>query len=259
MVRVWRERIILAAMVRDNDLRAELLGTYRRLGGISVVPVSVEKIRRIQLHRNASFYRFLLNICELIARGLAVRDESRGTAFPGFDQEELLAQIFESFVYNFYRREQRDLKVTRQQIHWYPVSGQPEDVKLLPIMRTDVSMLSATRHLIIDAKYYGQTLVTRFDKKQIRADHLYQMFAYLSNVRAGYNRSVCVEGLLLYPKVDEDVAVAIKLNNLPIRVQTVDLTKPESDIKRQMLSFIDSVSGGGNSHLSPKTSAALLR
>jgi 5-methylcytosine-specific restriction enzyme subunit McrC len=234
-------RLLLAMKELDNKLHGELLGTYRRLGGITIMPVSLERIHRIQLHRNTAFYRFLLNTCELIIRGVGVEDEKGGTTFRGFDEAELLHKVFESFAYNFYRREQHEFEVTRDQIRWVSAFGSPEDLNFLPIMRTDVSLSSATRYIIIDTKYYTETLGIRFGKKQIHARHLYQMYAYLSNVRAKCNPSVIVEGILLYPKVTEDVSIAIRINDLPIRVQTVDLTKSGGDIRHQLLSFITSV------------------
>ena len=231
-------RVLLQTPLLDETLRAELLGIYRRLAGIDTLDISPALVRRIQLHRNPPFYRFLLSVCELISRQVGVGPEDKGVRFRGFDERELLAEVFEQFLFNFYRREQRDFRVKREQIHWCPVSGRPEDLELLPGMRTDVSLLSASRHIIVDAKFYAETLTMRFEKKRIRENHLYQLFAYLSNARTAEEHSASVEGLLLYPQVEEAVSAKFEMHALPVRIETVDLTKSTREIKERLLALI---------------------
>jgi 5-methylcytosine-specific restriction enzyme subunit McrC len=232
-------RLLLEAPVLDEMLRAELLGIYRRLAGIDIVGISPALIRRIQLHRNPPFYRFLLSVCELVSRQIAVRPGGDGPRFRQFDERELLSEVFERFLLNFYRREQRTFKVKREQFYWHPASGNPEDLELLPVMRTDVSLLSASRHIVIDAKFYSETLTTRFEKKRIREKHLYQLFAYLCNARTVKERSVRVEGLLIYPQVGEPVSARFEIHDLPVRVETIDLTRSTREIKEALLALIE--------------------
>jgi 5-methylcytosine-specific restriction enzyme subunit McrC len=232
-------RLLVQAPVLDETLRAELLGIYRRLAGIDILDASPALIRRIQLHRNPPFYRFLLSVCELVSRQVAVRPEDDGARFRGFDETKLLSEVFERFLFNFYRREQKTFTVKREQIRWYPVSGSPADLELLPVMRTDVSLQSASRQVVIDAKFYSETLRPRFDKQRIREAHLYQLFAYLSNIRAAQRRSVRVEGMLLYPQVDEAVSAKFELHDLPIRVETIDLTQSSKQIKQSLLALVE--------------------
>lgn len=238
-------RLLLESPVLDEGLRADLLGIYRRLAGIDILDISPALIRRIQLHRNPPFYRFLLSVCELVSRQVAVKPAANDARFRGFNEHELLSEVFERFLFHFYRREQKTFKVKREQIHWHPVSGKPEDIELLPVMRTDVSLLSPSRHIVIDAKFYSETLTARFDKKRIREKHLYQLFAYLSNIRAAAEAdSVAVEGMLLYPRVDDDVSARFELHELPIRIETIDLTAPSQQIKQRLLELIGGPAAG---------------
>ena len=58
-----------------------------------------------------------------------------------------------------------------------------EDLRYLPTMRTDVSLESSTRHIVIDAKYYSKTLQTYFGTDTIHSGNLYQLYAYLKNLQ----------------------------------------------------------------------------
>jgi len=57
-----------------------------------------------------------------------------------------------------------------------------EDHSLLPIMLTDIVVenTSTKTQLIIDTKYYSQTLISSnwSELKKVRTAHLYQIYAY---------------------------------------------------------------------------------
>jgi 5-methylcytosine-specific restriction enzyme subunit McrC len=46
-------------------------------------------------------------------------------------------------------------------------------------MKTDITLRSSTRTVVIEAKYYRETLTRRYSKETLRSDNLYQLFAYL--------------------------------------------------------------------------------
>jgi 5-methylcytosine-specific restriction enzyme subunit McrC len=50
---------------------------------------------------------------------------------------------------------------------------------LLPTMETDITLRSGTRTVVIEAKYYRETLTRRYGKETLHSDNLYQLFAYL--------------------------------------------------------------------------------
>lgn len=50
-------------------------------------------------------------------------------------------------------------------------------------MQTDISLESSERKIIMDTKYYQNTLTKNFGSQKLISGNLYQMFAYLSNHR----------------------------------------------------------------------------
>ena len=77
----------------------------------------------------------------------------------------------------------------------------PIHATYLPTMRTDVSLRSMHRTIVIDTKYYRQTLSRYLGNEKIRSDHLYQLFAYLKNLEGRDDPDSRAEGVLLYPTV----------------------------------------------------------
>jgi 5-methylcytosine-specific restriction enzyme subunit McrC len=116
------------------------------------------------------------------------------------EDEERMNRVFERFVRNFFRQEQDELDVSSELIDW-DLSDKEEAIalELLPNMRTDVSLRGPHRTVIIDAKYYAETLHTHHDKRRLRSAHLYQLFAYLKNMERNSEPDSRAEGILLYP------------------------------------------------------------
>ena len=157
---VTHNRIIKTTMARlirceglDRELANRLLGVYRRLTDVTAIDLSPAVFGRVTLHRNNAFYGFLLNVCRLIYDNLLV-DERTGTSkFRDFLRDEAtMARLFEKFVGNFFRREQVEFRVGSRRIKWQGVVSKAEYLPFLPEMRTDDSLESSSRCLVIDAK-----------------------------------------------------------------------------------------------------------
>jgi 5-methylcytosine-specific restriction enzyme subunit McrC len=114
----------------------------------------------------------------------------------------------------------------------------PDDITLLPIMKTDVTLRSRGRVLVIDTKYYKETLQTHLGKKTIHSQHLYQLLAYLRGTHKDCSDSLC-EGILLYPVIDIQIDVSYKIQGYQVRIRALDLAKPWADVRRALLDLID--------------------
>ena len=68
-------------------------------------------------------------------------------------------------------------------------------------METDISIQRGNEHLIIDAKYYQNTLNERHGTQKLHPDNLFQMWAYLTNAQRAPD--VNLSGMLVYPRVDQ--------------------------------------------------------
>ena len=93
--------------------------------------------------------------------------------FTGNDKR--MAALFERFVRNFYRLEQRRYRVYAETISWQASAAEPDTLALLPTMLTDTTLESPTRKIILDTKYYASALRQRYDQQKLISPHLYQL------------------------------------------------------------------------------------
>ena len=228
----------------DSGLKYKLRGVNRELGGISTIPLRKSAFRDIQLHSNNRYYRFLLNVCELIC-SLSILDEQTGdTRFRDFLEEDgALARLFESFVFNFYRIERPDLNVRSERIAWDVLSSDDPGLSYLPSMKTDISLRSGERTLIIDTKFYQRTFQRHFGKQTIHSGNLYQIYAYLKNLEPNGGPDGQAAGMLLYPTVNEKVRLSFDVPGHRIQICTVDLEKPWQAIREELLGLIEPTMG----------------
>jgi 5-methylcytosine-specific restriction enzyme subunit McrC len=234
----------------NGELRQQIVRLYRRLHGVTEIPLNTQTFRRVVLHRNNHYYRFLLHVCELIHDHLLIDEETGTSRFQDFLRDErAMARLFEAFVRNFYRREQEEFRVGSELIPWQRVEASEEDLRYLPVMRTDVSLNSKERQIVLDTKYYAEALQSYRSSDTVRSGHLYQLFAYLQNcaARASDDRTTAlaavpvdaaVEGILLYPCVGRTLDLRYSLHGHPIRVATVDLDQDWRGIHDRLLDLL---------------------
>jgi 5-methylcytosine-specific restriction enzyme subunit McrC len=222
----------------DVTLAAEMRKVIRTFDciGVEDIKVNSQVFRRVQVHRNNAFYGFLLHLCELVHRGLFPKHNGDAGPFASImDDEARMNRIFERFVRNFFRREQKTFSVTSERIVWDVSDGEHWYPELLPSMQTDVSLRSLDRTVIIDTKYYAQTLHSHYDRKTLRSDHLYQLFAYVKNLERRTGPDKHAEGILLYPAVQEEINFKAIIQGHKIRAKTIDLAQPWMEIRQHLL------------------------
>jgi 5-methylcytosine-specific restriction enzyme subunit McrC len=199
--------------------------------------VSSQSFRLIHLDRNSSFYRFLLNICELVQTARLPEEKGGHYRFQDFLRDERkMAYLFQYFVYNFLRLERRDLIVRRENIPWKVDSPCGSFGTLLPQMQTDISVISPRGKTIIDTKYYRQTLSNYYGVERIRSDHLYQMTSYLVNAS---EPNQPVGGILLYPLVDRELKERYSILGMTIRVETLNLDQPWNFLHSDLVGLLE--------------------
>lgn len=194
--------------------------------------------RRIHLHRNNRFYRFLLNVCELLYDSRLPEQQDGKSRFRDYVRDpKRMPYVFERFVKNFYTREQDEFKVSRIQLTWN-AKGEPDDLAVLPVMQTDVSLRSPERSIILDCKFYKEAMSGWHGSERIHAGNLYQLYSYLRNAeeREGWEGS---EGVLLYPAVKGGFDHRFTIEGHQVRVVSVDLDQPWQAIHKQLLCVLD--------------------
>ena len=224
----------------DGELRKKLRVLYRRLRGVDDIALTKLVFRKVQLHSNNRFDRFLLNICELVQASYLI-DERTGTyKFRDFLRDERrMAKVFQDFVFNFYRIEREDLSVKKERIYWAASSETDPHLHLLPTMETDISLRDEGRTIIIDTKYYQETLQTYYGSESFHSAHLYQLFAYLKNLEPRGGNDAVAEGILLYPTVSRSLKEMYHMQGHRMRISTVDLNQDWKAIHSELLSLIE--------------------
>lgn len=217
----------------DRKLKRDIQSVLYQLIAIDVIEIRNDTFSNIQIHRNNFYYLFLLNICELLHQNLSIHEKTGEVKFKDFLRDERqMARLFEEFIRNFYKIEVPEAKVFREDLHWQ-FTG--EQMQFLPKMQTDISIkLPSNRKIIIDAKYYSETLQHFYDSEKIHSRNLYQMFAYLKN-----QPNQQAEGILLYPTVQKSLSLTYTYEEHRIRVETLNLNQPWTEIKRDLLLILD--------------------
>jgi 5-methylcytosine-specific restriction enzyme subunit McrC len=149
-----------------------------------------------------------------------------------------MVRVFEEFSSNFYKAERPELSIKKEKISWVAQSDNPENLAYLPSMETDISIRNAERTLIIDAKYYKETLTNYFGTERVHSANLYQLFAYLKNIEHREDTNKILEGMLLYPVVTQHLRLEYQIHGHRVRICTVDLAAHWSEIREELLALI---------------------
>jgi 5-methylcytosine-specific restriction enzyme subunit McrC len=221
----------------DRGLRDRLHVNAGVFAGVTPIRVRAKHFHLIQIHSNNQFYRFLLSVCELVHGAWLVNQQSGESRFRDFlRDEQRMAYVFQDFVLNFYRLERPDLRVRRENIRWKAASETDQTLSLLPGMETDISIRKGTERLIIDTKYYQETLSSRFGTPKVRSSNLYQLLGYLTNAEQAPGENL--QGMLLYPTVNRHLLLKYTIQGFPVTIATVDLGQDWREIRRQLNSLV---------------------
>lgn len=206
----------------DKTLKDDLVRLHRYFRDIVSIRVNQKTFSKIQINKNNQYYEFVLKVCEIIYNNILIDEQSGQTKFQDFYRDERqMAYLYENFVRNFYRREQDDFKVSRENIEWDVVG----DATYLPRMQTDISLTSKDRKIVIDTKYYAEVFASNLGSEKFRSNNLYQIFAYLKNGEARGGINTQAEGMLLYPMVDDEVDADFLIQGHKIKIRTVNLNQ----------------------------------
>ena len=176
-----------------------------------------------------------MNICYFVLDGMVQSSDKGDYRLMAFSEDQM-AKLYERFILEYYRRHHAYLtEVKAGEVKWDLSGGEaPSMVRFLPRMQTDVFLRMGERVLIIDAKYYSETMGARYDKPSLHSDHLYQMFAYVKN--QDKERTGNVAGLILYAKTDEPLTpdYLFNIGGNVIGAKTLDLNVDFREIAGQL-------------------------
>ena len=217
--------------------RMDLRNLLRKMEGISSLQLRKAHFTEVRLHRNNAHYRLLMHLCELVYDNLLVNEQTGQRIFRDFLRDERqMARLFERFVANFYRKETEWKVSPQEQIPWD--TSTPSD--LLPEMNADAVLWSSGRALVVECKFYHETLQPgRMSvKPKLRSQHLYQVTAYVENLRRCLPADCELEGILIYPAVNTCIQEDLMLSGKQMKVRTLELNAPWEQVSDQLLEIV---------------------
>lgn len=226
----------------DQSIRKDLLEIYKRMLQVSDINLNRSHFKRVRLHRNNLFYRFVLNVAYLIHENIVLDEKTKDYEFIDFVRDDRkMAILFENFVRNFYKENLKgsDFEVKPEIIKWNVTESDPFSLEYLPIMKTDISITSENRKIVIDTKYYRDCLQEHYNKETIISSNLYQLFTYVKNAEAQGGSSRNCEGILIYPTVKKELDLTYSIENHRISIKTINLNQGWRKISEDLLSFIN--------------------
>lgn len=195
-------------LLRDDGVHLERKAALKKtlcfFDGIALLEPKRIPWNRLHYQRNNQNYEMLMNVCYFILDGMLQTTEKGEYKMISFSDEHM-AKLYEKFILEYYRRHHTYLtEVKAAQVKWNLTNETDESIiKFLPVMQTDTMLRLDEMILIIDAKYYGQSLQQQFDKYTLHSGNMYQIFTYVKNQDKDNTGNVA--GLLLYAKTDEDI------------------------------------------------------
>ena len=173
--------------------------------------------------------RSLIAICRLVLEHMLLTKPDGSRVIGGYMDGRPMYLIYEKFILEYYRRHFSGLSPNPEPVSWNLTGGSGLH---LPRMRTDITLHSGPKTLIIDAKYYSQSMQSYCggDSRTLRSDNLYQICTYVRNLDR--DRTGFVAGLLLYARTRESVIPddLCEIDGNIIAAGTLDLSRPFSEI-----------------------------
>ena len=146
-----------------------------------------------------------------------------------------IEEIFEEFLRNFYKIHSY-YKVHRRYYYWKLKPVNVSNKKLLPRMETDIELTKDNNKIIIDAKYYKNAFVSRYEGKKLVSNNIYQMKTYLIQ---NLNQYETLRGIIVYPSNGYEINEKFyNRKGYFLEFMTINLAKEWEYIKTRLLEII---------------------
>ena len=233
-------------LIRHSDVKKAQKDKLKKLMLFfqNVQPIDLHTIRwtALRFDRNNRNYRMLTYLCYFIMSEWLMTTEEGKMKMREFSDDHM-CRLFEKFVLEYYKKHHPELKPCAAQIDWN-VEKEQSSMNILPIMQTDILLTMEERTLIIDTKYYTQSMQKQYDKVTIHSNNLYQINTYVTEYDKEHKGNV--DGMLLYAKTQEEIvpddSIKKKDGNI-IYFRTLDLNIDFNSIKKRLDSFVCSYKG----------------
>ena len=226
----------------DGELKNKLIILNRYFIKIKDIKINNNTFKSLKYHRNNIHYKFIINICKLVYNNLILDknyNENSGRFYIDKNENKTMHRIYEKFVLNYYKINYQNFTVKSQPIKWQIKN---DNFNFIPNMKTDITIYNKEKCLIIDTKYYKEILKEHKDKKIIRPSHIYQIYAYMNNIKFKGN----IKGILLYAGTNEIInknyqkeKFDYKIQDKYFSVRILDLNKKWENIEKQLNEIVE--------------------
>lgn len=235
--RVLKSVIVL--LLRHGDVDARRKDALRRvlpyLEAVTLVAPGSIRWQDLTYHRANASYRLLLGACELVIKGLLPASGPGKHRLASWISDDAMSALYERFLREYYAFHHPELSPRSASVGWDYDEAGALGTEQLPAMRTDVTMRKGMRTLILDAKYYGNSMQTgAWGKPTVHSAHLYQVLSYVKN--ADLLRNGSVRGLLLYARTEarEQPNLEVVVQGNRIGARSVDLDRSWDELRAQL-------------------------
>lgn len=226
----------------DGELKNKLIILNRYFIKIKDIKINNNTFKSLKYHRNNIHYKFIINICKLVYNNLILDknyNENSGRFYIDKNENKTMHRIYEKFVLNYYKINYQNFTVKSQPIKWQIKN---DNFNFIPNMKTDITIYNKEKCLIIDTKFYKEILKEHKGKKMIRPSHIYQIYAYMNNIKFKGN----IKGILLYAGTNEIInknyqkeKFDYKIQDKYFSVKILDLNKKWENIKKQLNEIVE--------------------
>ncbi|MHC1735746.1 MAG: 5-methylcytosine-specific restriction endonuclease system specificity protein McrC [Erysipelotrichaceae bacterium] len=226
-------------LIKDKSVERKQKESLKRVmmffGNVDMMDPKDVQWSRLRFQQNNKNYQLLLNICYFVLDGLLQTTENGKYKMTTFSDEHM-EKLYEKFVLEYYRYHHQYLnEASASRVNW-----QVDDevdiamIKFLPIMQTDITLRLKEKILIIDTKYYANTMQVNYEKHTLHSNNLYQIYTYVKN--RDFKQTGNVSGMVLYAKTDEAITpdCEFHMSGNRISVKTLDLGTDFRQIARQL-------------------------
>lgn len=238
---------ILLNQVMKSTLKAICLNRYVKeetrkrsfklmefMNEVDTPPITKELFLKIYFGRHNLYYKRMINMARLLHE-LTLLSHKHGnwSLFSAELDESSLNQIFEKFLFHFYRLEQDDFQVKSEVMQWQLEGNR----SLLPSMKTDISLTHKIGHekIVMDAKFYKNIFQENFGKSTFHSHNLYQLFTYLMH----QPKELKLRGILVYPFNGVDVEEVFRWDErMSVEIMALNLDLSWRDIFEKLIRVV---------------------
>ena len=246
--RAWKAaiRFLTAPAITGNTAHPsatseQLHDHLRMLRAVTDVRLDEYLLRTLTNRHVAKAYRVSRFVVRLLARNHEPDGESIGEWARSLAQDAVrMRRVFERFILRFAKANAPNgLRVCRPSYRWasHPRASDPR----VPTLNPDAVLRWPSQSRVVECKYTPRLLERGMHgtQERLRAQHLQQLFSYLSaewrTTRRACNRekreALQPSGILLYPRVGKAISAHIALERFPVHIVTIDLGQPWDQLR----------------------------